>query len=76
MKSEYHIMERCKQPIKIEKLLQCILTFSYRVSERNIPQTVLLSLFFSFYFLSALHSDNNSNTLYFGSFSELLLTLA
>ena len=45
MKSEYHIMERCKQPIKIEKL--CILTFSYRVSERNIPQTVLCCHFFS-----------------------------
>ena len=35
------------QPIKIEKPLQCLLTFSYSVGERNILQTALLSFFFS-----------------------------
>ena len=47
MKSKNRIIARCKQPIKIEKLLQCLLLFSYRVGKRNIIQTVLLSLFFS-----------------------------
>ena len=50
MRSENQIIIRCKQPIKIEKPLQCLLTFSYSVGERNILQTVLLSFFFSFYF--------------------------
>ena len=35
MKSENQIIVRCKQPIKIEKLLQRLLTFSYDVGERN-----------------------------------------
>ena len=50
MKSENQIIVRCKQPIKIEKPLQCPLTFSYSVGERNIPQTVLLSFCFQFLF--------------------------
>lgn len=31
--------------MKIEKALQCLLMFSYRVGERNIVQTVSLSIF-------------------------------
>ena len=39
--------------------------FSYSIGERNILQTVLLSYHFvRFYFISALQSDNNSNTVY------------
>ena len=66
MKSENQIIVRCKhkQPIKTEKPLQCLLPFSYRVGERNILQTVLLSFFFSFYSLNVLQSDNNSNRVY------------
>ena len=54
MKSENQIIVRCKhkQPIKTEKPLQCLLPFSYRVGERNILQTVLLSFFFSVFILS------------------------
>ena len=63
----YYILEvkisiDCKKSIKIEKPLHCLSTFSYSVGERNILQTV--SLFFSFYFLSDLQSDNNSNRVY------------
>ena len=50
MKSENQIIVRCKQPIKIEKLLLCFLPFSHSVGERNIPQAVLLSLFSVFIF--------------------------
>ena len=52
MKRENQTLILCKQPIKI-----------FCIIERNILQTVLLS-FFCFYFLSALQSDNNSNTVY------------
>ena len=45
MKSENHIIVGCKEPIKIEKPLQCLLPFSYSIGERNMLQTVLLSLF-------------------------------
>ena len=50
---------------------------SHSVEERNILQTILLSFFFSFYFLNALQIDNSSNTVYvlehyFGPFSELI----
>ena len=65
-KSENQIVVRCKHPIKIEKPLQSLLPIYYRVGERNILQTVLFSFFFffSFYFLNALQSDNNGNTVY------------
>lgn len=46
MKSKNLIIIRCKQPIKTEKPLQCLSTFSGNVGERNILQTVLLSFFF------------------------------
>ena len=49
-------------PIKIETPLQSLLLFSCIVGEGNILQTVLLSFFFSFYFLDALRSDNHSNS--------------
>ena len=62
MKSEIQIIIKCKQPIKIEKPLQCLLKFSYRAGERNILQTVLSSFSFSFNFLYAFRSDNNGNT--------------
>ena len=55
---------RSKQPIKIKKPFQSLLTFSHSAGEKNILQTVLLSFFFSFYFLNALQSDNNSNRVY------------
>ena len=45
------IIVRCKQPIKIKQPLQRLLPFSYNVGE--ILQIVLLSFFFSFYFLNA-----------------------
>ena len=50
MKSENEIIVRCKEPIEIEKKLQCLLTFSYSVGERNILQTGLLSFFSAFIF--------------------------
>jgi len=55
---------QCKQPINIEKPIQCLLTFSCSVGERNVLQPVLSSFFFGFYFLKALQSDNNGNTVY------------
>ena len=51
MKSENQITIRCKQPIKIEKPFQSLLTFPYIAGEKNILQTVLLS-FFSVFILS------------------------
>ena len=45
MKSDNQIIVRCKQPIKIEKPFQCLLTFSRSAGERNILQTVLLPFF-------------------------------
>ena len=48
-----------KQPIKIEKPLQWLLTFSYNIGERKI----LPFFFFSFYFLNA-QGDNYSSTVY------------
>ena len=50
MKSENQIIVRCQQPIKIEKPLQRLLQFSYRVGEKDILQTVLLSFFSVFIF--------------------------
>ena len=47
MKSENQIIARRKQPIKVEKPVQCLLTCSYSVDERIIVQIVLLSFFFS-----------------------------
>ena len=66
MKSENQIMVRCKQQIKIEKPFQCLLPFSYSVGEKNVLQPVLsfFFFFFSLYYLNALQSDNNSNTVY------------
>ena len=52
MKSENQIIVRCKQPIIIEKPLQCLLTFSQSFGERNMAQTVLSSFFFSVFILS------------------------
>ena len=51
MKSENQIIVRCKQPIKIKKPFQTLLTFPYIAGEKNILQTVLLS-FFSVFILS------------------------
>ena len=45
MKSENQIIVQCKQPIKIDKPLECLLLFSYSIGERNILDTVLLSFF-------------------------------
>ena len=65
MKSENEIIVRCKQPIKIEKPLQCLLPFSHTVGGRNILQTDFVAVFlFSLYFLNALQSDNNGNTVH------------
>ena len=43
MKSENQIIVRCKQPIKIEKPLQSLLTFPYITDERNF--VVIFSVF-------------------------------
>ena len=43
-------MVRSKQPIKIEKPFQSLLTFSHSAGEKNILQSVLLSLFSVFIF--------------------------
>ena len=45
MKSENQIIVQCKQSIKIEKPLQCLLLFPYSFGERNMLQMVLLSFF-------------------------------
>ena len=43
-------MRRSKQPIKIEKPFQSLLTFSHSASEKNIVQSGLLSFFSVFIF--------------------------
>ena len=48
MKSENQIIVRCKQPIKIEKPLECLLTFSHRAGERNILHFVVIFSVFIF----------------------------
>lgn len=84
MKSENQIIIRWKQPnwIKIYKTLQSLLPFCYSVGERHILQTVLLSFFWSCYFLNALQRGDDSNVLGinifwlglgFGPFSEVIL---
>ena len=45
MKSENQITIRSKQLIKIEKPFQSLLTFSHSAGEKNILQSVLLSIF-------------------------------
>ena len=45
MKNGNQIVVPCKQPIKMEKPLQCLFMFSYSIGERNILQTILLSFF-------------------------------
>ena len=59
MKSENQIIVRCKQPIKIEKLLQCLFMFSYTMLVKEVFFRHFF--FFSFCFLNGLHSDDNSN---------------
>ena len=62
MKSENQISVRCKQPIKIENPIKCLLPFVSRsVGEGNILHTVLLPFFFQFYFLNALPSDDDDD---------------
>ena len=61
IKNENQIIVRSKQPFKIEKPFQSLLTFPHSAGEKNILQSVLLSFFFSFCFLNALQSDINSN---------------
>ena len=65
MKSENQIIVRCKQPIK--KPLQCSKPFSYSLFFR-----LFCCHFFSFYFLNALHSDANSNTVYVLGYKYIL----
>ena len=49
MKSENQIIERSKQPIKIEKLFQSLLTFSHSFDEKKSSEcfAVIFSLFIS-----------------------------
>ena len=62
MKSENKIIVRCKQPIKIEKGLQCLLM----ALMKEIFFELFPSHFFgSFYFLNALQSDTYRKTVYF-----------
>ena len=49
-KNENQIIVRSKQPIKIEKPFQSLLTFSHSAGEKNILQSVLLSFFSLFIF--------------------------
>ena len=50
IKNEDQIIVRYEQPIKIEKPFQSLLTFSHSAGEKNILQSVLLSLFSVFIF--------------------------
>ena len=61
MKSENQIIVRSKQPIKIEKPFQSLLTFLHSAGEKKIFFRVFCCHFFSVYLLDALQSDNNSN---------------
>ena len=61
---ENQIIVPCKEPIKIEKPLQCLLTFSYSAGEKYSSDCFVDICFFSFYFLIAFQSDNNSNRVY------------
>ena len=58
------IIVRSKQPIKIEKPFQSLLTLSHSAGDENILQSVLLSFFYSFYFLNAFQSGINNNRVY------------
>ena len=60
MKSEKQKVVRYKQPIKINKPLQRLFAL---VKKKNIRYGFVV-IFFSFHFLNALQSDNNSNTVY------------
>ena len=61
---ENQIIVPCKEPIKIEKPLQCLLTFSYSAGEKYSSDCFVDICFLSFYFLIAFQSDNNSNRVY------------
>ena len=50
IKNENQIIVRSKQPIKIEKPFQSLLTFSHSACEKNMLQSVLLSFFSVFIF--------------------------
>ena len=50
MKNENQVIVRSKQPIKIEKPFQSLLTFSHSAGEKYIIQSVLLSFFSVFIF--------------------------
>ena len=50
IKNENQIIVRSKQPIKIEKPFQSLLSFSHSAGEKNILQTTLLSFFSVFIF--------------------------
>ena len=45
MKSENQIIVGCKQPIKIKKPLQSLLTFPYVAGETNILQSIFVVIF-------------------------------
>ena len=62
MKSKNQIIIRRKLPIKIEKPFQCSLTFSYIVGEKKYFSDCFV--FFSLYFLTAIQTDNDGNTVY------------
>ena len=50
IKNENQTIVRSKQPIKIEKPFQSLMTFSHSAGEKNILQSVLLSFFSVFIF--------------------------
>ena len=62
MKSESEIILRCKQPINREAIF--VLPLSHCVGERQYCFDSFVASFFSFYFLNALQSDNDSKTVY------------
>ena len=65
MKSENQIIvRRCKQPVKIDKPFQSLLTFAYIAGEKKIFFRPFYCHFFSVYSFNAVQSDNNSNRIY------------
>ena len=63
MKGENQIIVRCKEPIKIEKHYNGCCRF-LTMFVKEIFFRLFRCHFFSFYFLSALQSDNDSNKVY------------
>lgn len=64
MKGENQTIVRCKQPIKIGKPLQCLLTFSSAFVKEIFLRPLCCHFFVQFYVLNVLQSYNNINKVY------------